>query len=44
MRDLLEAIGLADQVALDVHGAGEHHRSDFVRAAGLMPGGAFAFG
>jgi probable LLM family oxidoreductase len=29
LRDLLEEIGLADEVGLDVFGVGEHHRPDF---------------
>lgn len=33
LRNLLEAIELADQVGLDVFGLGEHHRPDFVSSA-----------
>src|ERR1700752_726735 len=33
IRDLLEEIELADQVALDVFGIGEHHRQEFVASA-----------
>ena len=33
VRDLLEEIGLADQVGLDVFGIGEHHRKEFVASA-----------
>ncbi len=33
MRDLLEAIELADRVGLDVFGLGEHHRPDFISSA-----------
>ena len=33
LRNLLEAVELADQVGLDVFGLGEHHRPDFVSSA-----------
>lgn len=33
LRDLVEEIELADQVGLDVHGLGEHHREDFAAAS-----------
>src|SRR5882757_8735048 len=33
MRDLLEEVALAEEVALDVFGIGEHHRPDFVVSA-----------
>jgi len=33
IQNLLEEIGLADQVGLDVFGVGEHHRSEFVDSA-----------
>lgn len=33
MQDLLEEIVLAEQVGLDVHAVGEHHRRDFVVSA-----------
>jgi probable LLM family oxidoreductase len=33
MRDLMEEVELADQVALDVFGVGEHHRPDFAVSA-----------
>src|SRR5438445_6810747 len=33
MRDLLEAITLADEVGLDVFGIGEHHRKEFLDSA-----------
>jgi probable LLM family oxidoreductase len=33
LRDLLEEIELADQVALDVFGVGEHHRPDYAVSA-----------
>src|SRR5579862_9507183 len=33
IQNLLEEIGLADQVGLDVFGIGEHHRSEFVDSA-----------
>lgn len=33
LKDLLEEIELADQVALDFYGLGEHHRPDFVASA-----------
>jgi alkanesulfonate monooxygenase SsuD/methylene tetrahydromethanopterin reductase-like flavin-dependent oxidoreductase (luciferase family) len=32
-RELLEAIGLADEVGLDVFGIGEHHRREFLDSA-----------
>ena len=33
LRELLEAIALADQVGLDVFGIGEHHRQEFLDSA-----------
>ena len=33
LRELLEAIGLADEVGLDVFGIGEHHRREFLDSA-----------
>ena len=36
MENLLEEIGLADQVGLDVFGVGEHHRSEFVDSAPVV--------
>src|SRR5436309_4345016 len=33
MRDLLDEIGLADEVGLDVVGIGEHHREEFLDSA-----------
>ena len=33
LRELLEAISLADQVGLDVFGIGEHHRREFLDSA-----------
>lgn len=33
MRDMLEAIELADRVGLDVFGIGEHHRADFLASS-----------
>ena len=33
LKDLLEEIELADQLGLDFHGLGEHHRPDFVASA-----------
>jgi probable LLM family oxidoreductase len=33
LRDLIEEIGHADQVGLDVFGIGEHHRKDFLDSA-----------
>src|ERR1700688_1027888 len=33
LRELLEAITLADQVGLDVFGIGEHHRSEYLDSA-----------
>src|ERR1041385_2363551 len=33
LRELLEAIALADQVGLDVFGIGEHHRREFLDSA-----------
>jgi probable LLM family oxidoreductase len=33
MHDALEAIVLADEVGLDVHGVGEHHRKEYVASA-----------
>src|SRR5436305_12233517 len=33
LRDLLEAIELADRVGLDVFGIGEHHRAEFLDSA-----------
>jgi len=33
MRELLERIGLADQVGLDVFGIGEHHKPEFLDSA-----------
>jgi probable LLM family oxidoreductase len=33
LRELLEAIGLADEVGLDVFGIGEHHRPEFLDSA-----------
>ncbi len=41
VRDLMEEIGLADQVGLEVFGVGEHHRPDFlVSAPGVVLGAA----
>jgi alkanesulfonate monooxygenase SsuD/methylene tetrahydromethanopterin reductase-like flavin-dependent oxidoreductase (luciferase family) len=40
--NLLEEIGLADQVGLDVFGIGEHHRSEFVDSAPVVILGAAA--
>ena len=42
MENLLEEIGLADQVGLDVFGVGEHHRSEFVDSAPVVILGAAA--
>ena len=42
MENLLEEIGLADQVGLDVFGIGEHHRSEFVDSAPAVILGAAA--
>src|SRR2546430_1273704 len=42
MRDLLEEVGLAEQVGLDVFGVGEHHRPDFVVSAPAVVLGAAA--
>lgn len=36
LRELLEAITLADQVGLDVFGIGEHHRPEFLDSAPTM--------
>src|SRR3954466_11528333 len=36
LRELLEAITLADEVGLDVFGIGEHHRRDFLDSAPTM--------
>jgi probable LLM family oxidoreductase len=33
IRNLIEEIGLADQVGLDVYGIGEHHRPEYVASA-----------
>jgi alkanesulfonate monooxygenase SsuD/methylene tetrahydromethanopterin reductase-like flavin-dependent oxidoreductase (luciferase family) len=37
LRDLIEEIGLADQVGLDVFGVGEHHRPNFAVSARVLP-------
>ena len=42
IQNLLEEIGLADQVGLDVFGVGEHHRSEFVDSAPVVILGAAA--
>jgi len=36
LRELLEAIALADQVGLDVFGIGEHHRQEFLDSAPIL--------
>src|SRR5262245_20511580 len=36
LRELLEAINLADEVGLDVFGIGEHHRPEFLDSAPTM--------
>src|ERR1044072_4258807 len=36
LRELLEAISLADEVGLDVFGIGEHHRTEFLDSAPTM--------
>src|SRR4029079_16397476 len=36
LRELLEAIALADEVGLDVFGIGEHHRPEFLDSAPTM--------
>src|SRR5467141_5128478 len=36
LRELLEAITLADEVGLDVFGVGEHHRREFLDSAPAM--------
>src|SRR6201989_1945752 len=36
LRELLEAITLADEVGLDVFGIGEHHRKEFLDSAPTM--------
>src|SRR5215831_9772256 len=42
LRELLEAITLADQVGLDVFGIGEHHRREFLDSAPAVILGAAA--
>ena len=42
LRELLEAIALADQVGLDVFGIGEHHRREFLDSAPAVILGAAA--
>src|SRR5215831_17523463 len=42
LRELLEAITLADQVGLDVFGIGEHHRREFLDSAPTVILGAAA--
>src|SRR6202047_1343821 len=36
MQNLLEEIGLADEVGLDVFGIGEHHRAEFLDSAPVV--------
>ncbi len=42
LRDLIEEAELAEQVGLDAHAVGEHHRPDFASSAPAVILGAIA--